>query len=223
MTTANIDLFQGGGERLQQAIATHGSIVSFDRNNNPLDCDEALQFFYIFLEGKVKIFRMSLVTGKEQTIYLMSRGDMFDTVSLLDGQVHEVMAEILEAGKALKIPIGKAREWMYDFPFFGEIVLKYVARQLRHVEELASDLTLLDTQERLIKLIVQNMDRKDAQGKSILDGLSHTELANLIGTVRHVVDRHIKKLKQEGILEDARKKISLKNYEKLLEKIGDLL
>jgi CRP-like cAMP-binding protein len=223
MTPATLDLFRDAGEKLQHAIATHGNIVSFDRNNPVFDCDDALEFFYIFLDGKVKIFKMSLVTGKEQTIYLMSRGDMYDTVALLDGQVHEVMVEVLEPGQALRIPIGKAREWMYDFPFFGEIILKYVARQLRQVEELASDLTLLDTQERLLKLIVQNIERKDAQGNTILDGLSHTELANLIGTVRHVVDRHMKKLKEEGILEDVRKKISLKNYEKLLERVSELL
>jgi CRP-like cAMP-binding protein len=208
---------------LQREFEQHGRIVTFDRKEQPFDYDDALHFFYIFLSGKVKIFQMSLANAKEQTIYLMSRGDMYDTVTLLDGQIHEVMVEVLEAGRALQIPIGKAREWMYDYPAFGEIVLKYVARQLRQVEELASDLTLLDTQERLLKLIVQNIERKDAEGHNILDGLSHTELANLIGTVRHVVDRHIKKLKQEGILEDVRKKISLKNYEKLLERVSELL
>jgi CRP-like cAMP-binding protein len=223
MTSFPLDAFGPLGEAFQRKFEEHGQIVTFDRKAQPFDYDDALHYFYIFLSGKVKIFQMSLTNSKEQTIYLMSRGDMFDTVSLLDGQVHEVMVEILEEGRALRIPIGKAREWMYDYPAFGEIVLKYVARQLRQVEELATDLTLFDTQERLLKLIVQNMERKDAQGHGILDGLSHTELANLIGTVRHVVDRHMKTLKEEGILEDVRKKISLKDHEKLLERIKNLL
>jgi len=223
MTTFQLDTFGPLGEQLQRAFEEHGTIVAFDRKEQPFDYDDALHYFYIFLSGKIKIFQMNLSSAKEQTIYLMSRGDMFDTVSLLDGKAHEVMVEILEEGNALRVPIGKAREWMYDYPVFGEIVLKYVARQLRQVEELATDLTLFDTQERLLKLIVQNMERKDAKGHGILDGLSHTELANLIGTVRHVVDRHMKKLKEEGILEDVRKKISLKDYEKLLARIGDLI
>jgi len=222
MTTFQLDTFGPLGEQLQKAFAEHGTVVTFDRRDYPFDYDDALHHFYIFLSGKIKIFQMNITNAKEQTIYLMSRGDMFDTVSLLDGQVHEVMVEVLEAGSAMRIPVGKAREWMYDYPVFGEIILKYVARQLRHVEELASDL-LFDTQERLLKLIVQNMDRKDAKGQTILDGLSHTELANLIGTVRHVVDRHMKKLKAEGILEDVRKRISLKDYEKLLARINDLI
>ena len=223
MTRLQLDTFGVIGEQLQQEFETHGMIVEFDRKALPFDYDDTLQYFFIFLSGKVKIFQMNLTNAKEQTIYLMSRGDMFDTVSLLDGQAHEVMVEILEAGSALRLPIGKAREWMYDYPVFGEIILKYVAHQLRHVEELATDLTLFDTQERLLKLIVQNMERKDAQGHGILDGLSHTELANLIGTVRHVVDRHMKKLREEGVLENTRKKITLKNHEKLLERIKNLI
>lgn len=223
MNLLQLDTFGVIGEQLQQEFETYGKIVPFKRKDAPFDYDDALHYFYIFLSGKVKIFQMSLSNAKEQTIYLMSRGDMFDTVSLLDGKTHEVMVEVLEAGSMLRLPVGKVREWMYDYPVFGEIVLKYVARQLRQVEELATDLTLFDTQERLLKLIVQSMERKDAQGHSILDGLSHTELANLIGTVRHVVDRHLKKLKEEDILEDTRKKITLKNHEKLLERVKNLV
>jgi len=223
MMPFQLDTFGPLGEQLQRAFEEHGKIVAFDRKGHPFDYDDALHYFYIFLSGKVKIFQMTLTSTKEQTIYLMSRGDMFDTVSLLDGKEHDVMVEILEEGSALRIPIGKAREWMYDYPVFGEIILKYVAQQLRQVEELATDLTLLDTQDRLLKLIVQNMERKDAQGHGILDGLSHTELGNLIGTVRHVVDRHMKKLKEEGILEDVRKKILLKDYEKLRDRIRELI
>ncbi len=223
MIPFQLDTFGAVGEELQREFEAHGRIVEFDRKDSMFDVDGALRYFDIFLSGKVKIFQINLDNAKEQTIHLMSRGDMFDTVSLLDGESHDVMVEVLEAGRVLRIPIGKAREWMYDYPVFGEIVLKYVARQLRQVETLATDLTLYDTQERLLKLIVQNMERKDALGHSILDGLSHTELANLIGTVRHVVDRHLKKLREEGLIEESRKKITLSDHEALFDRIKNLI
>ena len=217
-----LDTFGNIGDSLRIEMDRHARVIHFSKKDVYFDADDAMEFFYIILGGKIKISQINFSNGKEQTIYLMTRGDMYDTVTLLDGKVHEVLVEILEEGSAMKIPIGKAREWMYDYPLFGEIVLKYVARQLRKVEELATDLTLFDTQERLIKLIIQNMEEKDEKGKSILDGLSHTEIANLIGTVRHVVDRHIKKLKSDGLLEDERRKISLKDREKLLDKVKSL-
>jgi len=217
-----LDTFGNIGEKLRAEMDQHARIIPFSKNDILFDSDDVMAYFYIFLGGKVKISQLNLKNSKEQTIYLMSRGDMYDTVTLLDGKVHEVLVEILEEGSAMRIPIGKAREWMYDYPIFGEIVLKYVAAQLRKVEELATDLTLFDTQERLIKLILQNMETRDSQGRSILDGLSHTEIANLIGTVRHVVDRHIKKLKADGVLEDKRRRISLKSREKLLDRVKQL-
>ncbi len=218
-----LESFNRIGEGLRREIEEVGKIVSFRKSEPPFDYDETLEYFFIFMSGKVKIFQMNLNNGKEQTLYLLGRGDMYDTVTLLDGRPHEVMSEVLEAGEALRVPIGKAREWMYDYPVFGEIVLKYVAGQIRHVEELASDLTLLDTKERLIKLIVENIEQSRKNGRNMLENLSHAEIAKLIGTVRHVVDRHIKQLKAEGILETGRRKLALKNLEKLQEKLDHIV
>jgi len=166
---------------------------------------------------------MNISRAKEQTIYLLGRGDMHDTVVLLDGESHDVMSEALESGEVLKLPLGMVREWMYDFPVFGEIILRYIAKQVRQTEELAADLTLLDTRERLVKLIVQNLQKSKATGKNMLENLSRTEIANLIGTVRHVVDRHIKQLKKEGVMESGRRKLMLKDMEKLKEKIDNVI
>ncbi|HIP60984.1 MAG TPA: Crp/Fnr family transcriptional regulator [Sulfurovum sp.] len=210
------------GDNLRSEIEENSHLITFTKDDSLFDYDTVLEYFYIFLSGKVKVYQLNLDNSKEQTIYLMNRGDMYDVVTLLDGQVHEVIVEILEPGTVLRIPIGKAREWMYDYPIFGEIVLKYISKQLRKIEGLATDLTLFDTQERLIKLLIQNIEIKDEQEKNILDGLSHAQIASLIGTVRHVVDRHIKQLKTDGILEDQRKKISLKSREKLLDRMKNL-
>ncbi len=217
-----LERFNAIDTQLRAEMERHGKVLTFGKHDMLFDCDDALDFFYIFLDGKIKISQINLHNGKEQTIYLMRRGDMYDTVTLLDGKVHEVLVEILEEGSALRVPISLAREWMYAYPDFGEIILKYVATQLRKVEELATDLTLFDTQERLIKLILQSIEGRESEEKNILDGLSHTEIANLIGTVRHVVDRHIKKLKAEGVLKDERRKISLESREKLLDRVKQL-
>jgi len=41
----------------------------------------------------------------------------------------------------------------------------------------------------------------------------------MIGTVRHVVNRHLQQLKKEGILNVERKKLAVNDVKKLLEKI----
>ncbi|ADV46087.1 Crp/Fnr family transcriptional regulator [Nitratifractor salsuginis] len=219
----HLERFSKIGDSLRREIEEVGKLVTFGKRDDPFGFDITLEYFFFFFSGKLKVFEMNLSNGKEQTLYLLGRGDMFDTVTLLDDQPHEVMTEVLEPGEALRVPIGKVREWMYRYPVFGEIVLKYVAAQIRHVEELAADLTLLDTKERLIKLIIQNLERSERTGQNLLENLSHAEIAKLIGTVRHVVDRHIKQLKNEGVIEAGRRKIALKDMEKLQEKLDNIL
>jgi DNA-binding transcriptional regulator LsrR (DeoR family) len=53
----------------------------------------------------------------------------------------------------------------------------------------------------------------------MLQNLPHEEIASLIGTVRHVVNRHLQQLKKEGILNIERKKLAVTDVNKLLEKV----
>ncbi len=223
MKKFELESFGSIGDGLRLEIEKFGTIVPFNKGETLFEYDDTLKYFYIFIKGKMKIYHMNLTSGKEQTIYLLGRGDMFDTVALLDNKPHEMMSEALESGEALRLPVTKVREWMYKYPIFGEIILKYVASQIRHVEELAADLTLLDTKERLIKLIIKNLEKSKKSGINMLENLSRAEIAKLIGTVRHVVDRHINQLKEEGILDTSRRKLSLKSMERLKEKLDDFI
>jgi len=103
------------------------------------------------------------------------------------------------------------------YPAFEQLIFRFVANQMRSIESLAIDLSLYDTKERLLKLLLKNIKTIEHRGVGLLDKLSRTEIANLIGTVRHIIDRHIKELKKEGVLSDNNRKIELKNAEKVLE------
>jgi DNA-binding transcriptional ArsR family regulator len=90
---------------------------------------------------------------------------------------------------------------------------------MRHVEELATDLSLYDTSHRLIKLLLQSLDPANIQKYNLIHSLSNSEIAKLIGSVRQVVERHLKKLKLAGIIETNKKHIDIKQIDKLLEKL----
>ena len=54
---------------------------------------------------------------------------------------------------------------------------------------------------------------------NLLQGLSNTEIAKLIGTVRHVVERHLKALKEDGTITTKNKNVQILDINKLLDKI----
>jgi len=219
----NIEIFKQLDQSFEQEFIKYGKLVSFKKKETPFLNDELLSYFYIVLNGKIKTYQMNLESAKEQTLFIYRQGDMFDTLILLDGKRHDVLYEVMEDSELLELPIDKVREWLQTNQQFNQHFFPYLASQMRHTEELASDLSLYDTADRLSKLLLQNINPKDKYHFQLLQNLSQTEIANLIGTIRHVVERHLKKLQKDNIIKKDRKNIFIKDIDKLLQQTKNLL
>lgn len=205
-------------QELHEDIARFGRMSFVKKGEVLMRPEECLEHFFVLLEGRVKVSQINFETGKEQILYLLSKGDMYDVVSLLDGKMHENMAMALDDVKLLVFPIELFREWIETKPSFNKLFFPYVAKQLREMENLASDLSLYDTTTRLVKLIAKNIEKEgDKQTLKLINNLSHDELANLIGTVRKVLNRNLQSLKKEGLIDIKRKEIYIKDSQNLLE------
>jgi len=219
----NIEIFKDLDQSFEKQFLEYGKIVSFKKKETPFVDGKLHKYFYIVLKGKIKSFQINLETSKEQTLFIYRHGDMLDTLILLDGNSHDVLYEVLENSDLLELPIEKVREWLKTNRQFNQHFFPYIASQLRQREELASDLSLYNTFDRLSKLLIQNMNPNDKQHYQLLQNLSKTEIANLLGTVRHVVERHLKELQEDNIIENSRKNIYIKDIEKLLKSSEQLL
>jgi len=193
--------------------------VHFKKGETLFSNGELSHYFYVIQTGKIKTYQLNLENSKEQTIFIFRAGDMFDTITLLDGEPHDVMYEAMEDTVAFEMPIESVRHLIENNSEFNRKFFPYLAKQMRHMEELVTDISLYSTEERLIKLLLQNLDPKNLMKYNLLHGLSNTEIAKLIGTVRHVVERHLKKLKKDGLIEGKNKTLQINNANTLLEKI----
>jgi len=223
MKQYGIEIFKELDQGFEQQFLQYGKIVSLKKKETPFLDDELFDYFYIVLKGKIKTFQMNLENSKEQTLFIYRAGDMLDTLILLDGKPHDVLYEVLESSEVLELPIEKVREWLRSNEQFSRHFFPYIASQMRHTEELASDLSLYSTSERLSKLLLQNINPSNEYYYQLLQNLSKTEIAKLLGTVRNVVERHLKDLEAEGVVENQRKNIYVKDVKKLLEQSEQLL
>jgi CRP/FNR family cyclic AMP-dependent transcriptional regulator len=215
-----LDPFDGLSQTLIDEINRIGTIRRYPKGGVAMRSEETLKHFYIILSGRIKVYQYNPSNNREQTLYLLGHGDMFDVLTVLDGKAHEVMTTALDASEALELPIEKVREWIDTNPAFNRAFFPYMARQMRQVEELATDLPLYDTSTRLMKLLLKNLDIKNPLSHlGLLHKLPHEELASMIGTVRHVVNRHLQQLKKEGILDIERKQLAVNDVNKLLQKV----
>ncbi|MBE9510328.1 MAG: Crp/Fnr family transcriptional regulator [Bacteroidetes bacterium] len=186
------------------------------KDSYPFTSLSTLYNIYIIISGRVEISKINFNTDREYIINILGPGDIYDLICLLDKKEHDIIATALDDLEVLVAPIEAAREWIYKHPDFNKTLLPYLGKQLRYLEESATDIVLYDTWTRLVKLILRNTDSHTGK-LSLINNLSHEQIANMIGSVRNVVNRHVQDLKNNKLLIVKRKSLEINNYQKLLE------
>jgi len=170
--------------------------------------------FYIILSGRVKMYQVDQKFGKEITLFLLTRNDSFDLFCLLDGCIHPVFYESLDSVNLLAAPMVDVREWLNKNPQHHQNLLNYAGKQMRVLENFISDITFVDIPTRLIKLLIRNV-KEDSNNLNLINDLPNKEIANLIGSTRAVVNRHLQKLRKCGAIEISRNHMKIKNFSML--------
>jgi CRP-like cAMP-binding protein len=93
-------------------IIRYSKKVSYKKGETIFYGNQLMNYFYVVISGVVKTYQLNINTGKEQTIFMFKRGDMFDVIILLDEQPHDVMYEAFEDVELMQLPIEKVREWI---------------------------------------------------------------------------------------------------------------
>jgi len=186
------------------------------------------QYFYLIIDGRVKIERIDTASGNRAILFMLGPGDGFDVITLLDGQPHEAAPVALEDLNLLRASTGQVREWINHHPEFNRSFLPYLGERMRSMEDLAADLAMEDTVTRLARLILRHAvpepsSRHGSHPVTLIHDLPHDSLAHMIGSTRQVVNRHLQALRREGVLDQGSKHLVVAELEALKERAGVFL
>lgn len=202
-------------------ISENQTKIYLKKGDDPLNNLDTIRYFYFIISGKLKIYQLDFNTSKELTLYLLSRGDMFDVVSLLDGTSNRYLSEVLEDTELVRLPLEDVKQMILEDNSFRQLFYSYLASKLKSMENLAVSLSFYDVYQRVLQLFTNFTYMKNNKPTlKVIDNLKHEDIASMVGTVRKVVNRSLQKLKQDGIIELSRKKIQIKNFQKLLDKLN---
>lgn len=188
---------------------------NWSKNTCILDPEKLNYTFHIILSGRIKMYQVDPVTGKELTLFLLTKGDIFDVFCLLDGQEHIVYYECLDGVTVLAAPMPQLRNWLKNNPGHYKNLLPYAGKQLRMLENSVSDLTFTNISIRLLKLLIRNVNQ-NSRNLELIDDLPNKEIANLLGSTRAVINRHLQQLKKKGSISLSRNKMAVKDLEILM-------
>lgn len=168
--------------------------------------------FYFIVSGKLKVYKSNPETGRAHTVFVLSEGDVFDVLTLLDNEQHDVYWEALEELEVLKIPMYQMRVWIDENPNMHRAILYYLGGRMKQLMDVATDVALQNTLVRLATLLIRNVNG-DTQKLQLINNLPNEEIASLIGTTRCVVSRNIQELKRRGAISVSHKNITITSLE----------
>jgi len=199
-------------------IQKYGTFLNFDKDQYLFGNKEELKNVYFIISGRIKVSEVNLETGKEQILRILSKGDIYDLVAILDSKPREYIISTLDNVQMIELPIKIVRDWINTSKEFRSFFFAYTAESIKRLEDLTVSLSLEKSSTRLVKLILDSA-RMDSHKYEYIKDLNHEQIAAIIGSIRNVVNRDLQKLKEEGLIDISRKKISIKDQKKLLEKL----
>ncbi len=213
-------VFSGLDSNEQQKILEACSYQILPPNTLLFNQGDPCRTVYFIISGRIKLQEVDPETGRNLVLFLLSEGDIFEVICMLDDGPHSLDAITLDTCEVLSLPIETIHRFIEETPKLNKAILPYLGGQMRQLANLAAELSLTDTATRLQLLLLRHLHGNHSMRiPKLIHDLSHEEIASMIGTVRAVVNRHIQHLKKEGILHTHRKFIAVKNLEALLNKV----
>jgi CRP/FNR family transcriptional regulator len=120
----------------------------------------------------------------------------------------------------------KRRDFMGLLRENSELTLKLLdisMNRLRRANEKIQDLTFLDVRSRIFKTVIDLTNEHGIARKEdtvINVSLTHKQIADLAGCVRETVTKVLIELQNENIIDIEKKKIAVKNINKIKQKIS---
>ena len=209
-------LFADLDEKAIQNMLLKFQLETWKHKTPAMDSLDSLKKFYVIISGRMRVCRTNPDSGRELTLALLGPGDVFDIICLLDHREHKVVVTAIDDLEAIHAPIEDVRRWIQEHPELNQTFIPYLARQMRSLEGLATDLAIHDTYTRLARLFLRHTKPSPTHDLQLIHDLSHEELAKMIGSVRMVVNRHLQKLKEEGLVEIHGHHLAVKDWHALL-------
>jgi CRP/FNR family cyclic AMP-dependent transcriptional regulator len=211
-----IPIFGEAADADLDSLAIHLIERSYPKDAIIVEEGLAGDYMYVIRTGRVKVTKAS-DDGREKIMNLFDAGDFFGEMSLLDNEPRSASVTTLEPSLLLALSRRDFMEMLRSSPDLALSVIQELTRRLRDTGEQASSISFQRVQERTRGLF-ERIAREDGGPGSIrmTPVLTHQQIADMIGTSRETVTRAIKRLKEDGWLQQRGKRYVIPAEERLI-------
>ncbi len=214
---ARIPLFASLKPAHLDEIAGKLALRSYKRGATVFHKDDAGSTLYIVQSGQVKISAPS-PEGEETILTILTDGDFFGELSILDGKPRSATATAMEATSAYALDRTDFLDVVRADPELAIEILSALSKRLRRTDILLQDAFFLDMPGRLAKQLLELAERHGVEtdeGLKIDMRLTQHDLARAIGASRESVNRLLGQLQDEGLISMSKQHIHIHRLDEL--------
>lgn len=183
--------------------------------------EEYSKNIYFIIEGKIQI-GMYLDSGQTVTKSLIGKGELFGEEVLFGIKKHRYFARARNKTLICIIPMIEVQKMLNENNNLSFYLMDKIGAKVLHKEKQIESLVFKTSRTRIIEFILELAEKKGIRvgyEQLVNDMLTHQEIADLTATSRQTVTTILSELKRENILTINRKRMLIRNMEKLADAI----
>lgn len=212
-----VPLFAGLAPDHLHLLGASLSSRSFARGETIFHQGDEGELLYLIVRGQVRIYTVSLL-GQELSVKVFRDGDFFGELALLDGQPRSASAETMRPTTVLTLHRDAFRRAVSSSPEIAVSVLEELSGRLRRTNIYAEHLAGQSAPQRVVRTLLDLADQHGVadHGATRIDlHLTQDDLASLAGTTRETVNRVLSSLRDQGLIQVERARLSVLNLPQL--------
>lgn len=210
---ASCTLFSGLSKDDLDQLARHARRQQFDSGEFIFHAGDPGESLLGIIRGEVRISRPS-ADGSDIIIADFAKGEIFGEVALLDGGGRSADAIARTNCELLVLERRDFLPFLHRRPELAEALLRLLCGKLRLADERGSDFLFLELSARLAKALLWLCAPKP-ESSAGRTALTQGELAKVAGGTRPNVNRQLKEWERQGVIEQNKGWIIVKDRERL--------
>ena len=207
---SNIDIFQD---------LSPDDLKEMDQTTTMSTCEPGRVFYapedtgevlFLLKKGRVQLYRLS-PDGKKLIVAILEEGSIFGEMSFIGQGMHNTFAESIDDCTLCVMSRQDIENLIQEKPLVGIRFMEAMAVRLQKTEAKLEELAFKGIPARLSSLLLSLSAEEN--GASIVDGYTHQDLAEMLGTYRETTTQILNNFKGAGWIEIGRKRIVLLDQE----------
>ncbi len=163
--------------------------------------------FYLLRKGRAKVY-LGDDHGREVILSILEPGDFFCEMAMIDDE--PCSANVMSLEESEFVSVGKAdfQQVMASSPDMAKRLLQSLAQRLRESNQQIESLALKDVQAR-VEQALQGLAKPEGSELVIPVGITHRDIAAMVGASREMVTRVFRELETSGFIRVDGRRITL--------------